>query len=254
MRFLDCNCCVGLPASAPPAARPVAPGASVEGLLAAMDRAGVERALVWHVAQHDQDPLTGNDLLAGAIAGRDRLVGCWALLPPQTGELGDVSDWFRRAADAGVRACRAFPQANRYLLRAEVLGEVLEAMSTGRWPLLLSLARGVAWEEIYDLLMDFPELAVVLCDHGSWGSDRYFRPLIERYPNVHVEISGYMLAGGVEDFVAKYGAGRLLFGSNFPDSNHGGMMLALVRAEISDADKQAIAAGNLARLLREVKL
>lgn len=249
MRFFDCNCYIGLPVNAT-----LAGGVSADGLLAAMDRAGVERALVWHVAQHDQDPITGNELLADAVAGHDRLVGCWTLLPPQTGELGRPEDWFARAAGARVRAFRASPEANRYLLRGEVLGELLEAMIAAHLPLLLSLARGVGWQQIYDLLREFPELAVVVCDHGSWGADRYLRPLIERYPNAYVEIGGYMLDGGIEALVGDYGSGRLLFGSGFPEAHHGGMMLALARAEISDADKQAVAAGNLERLLGKVKL
>ena len=254
MRFFDCNCCIGLPANPPSPTAGVSPGVSAGELLAAMDRAGIDRALPWHVGQHDQDPLTGNELLAEAIAAQERLVGGWSLLPPQTGELGDVGEWFQRAASAGVRACRAFPEANRYLLRAEVFEEVFEAMTAARWPLLLSLARGVTWDQVYDLLGEFPELTVILCDHGSWGADRYFRPLLQRRPNVYVEIGGYTLDGGIEDFVARYGPGRMLFGSNFPACYHGGMMLALAHAEISDADKQAIAAGNLERLLGEVKL
>jgi len=69
---------------------------------------------------------------------------------------------------------------------------------------------------------------------------------------VCVEISGYILDGGIEAFVGDYGAGRMLFGSGFPAAYHGGMMLALAHAEISEQDKQAIAAGNLDRLLGEV--
>jgi len=252
MRFFDCNTYIGLPTNVSVPGAPVAPGVSAEELLAAMDRAGIAKALVWHVAQRDADALTGNELLARAIRPHDRLVGCWTLLPPQTHELGDLHQWLARAGQARVRALRAFPEAGRYLLRGEVLGELLEAMTAARLPLLLT--REVSWEQTYELLGEFPELTVILCDVGSWGQDRYFRPLIERYPNVYVELSGHRLDGGIEDLVARYGSRRLLFGSNFPVSYHGAMMLALARAEISEEDKQAIAAGNLERLVGEVKL
>ena len=59
---------------------------------------------------------------------------------------------------------------------------------------------------------------------------------------------------GVEAFVDSYGPERLLYGSGFPEAYHGGMMLALRHAEISDDAKGEIAAGNLDRLLREVRL
>ncbi len=58
-----------------------------------------------------------------------------------------------------------------------------------------------------------------------------------------------MLDGGIEALVADYGPQRILFGSGFPESYMGGMMLALRHAQIPDAAKQAIAAGNLERLL-----
>ena len=46
-----------------------------------------------------------------------------------------------------------------------------------------------------------------------------------------------------------YGASRLLFASGFPDNAGGAAMLTLARAEIADADRQAIAWDNLCRLL-----
>ena len=119
MDFFDCNTFVGSPAG-----KTEAKSVSAEQLLAEMDRAGIQQALVWHAAQRDHDPLVGNELLAGAIKGRDRLVGCFSPLPPQTEEVGDVGEWLERAAGAGVLALRAFPKSHNYLLRWEVLGEL----------------------------------------------------------------------------------------------------------------------------------
>jgi predicted TIM-barrel fold metal-dependent hydrolase len=93
----------------------------------------------------------------------------------------------------------------------------------------------------------------VICDHGCWGQDRLFRPLLERYPNVHVDTAQYLLDGGIESLVADYGARRLLFGSGFPESYLGGMMLALRHARIPDEAKAAIAAGNLERMLLQAQ-
>ncbi len=246
LRFFDCNTFIGAPMN-PALYRPE----GAESLLAAMDRAGIERALVWHVAQHDHEPLAGNDLLARAIAPHPRLIGVWTILPPQCGELGDVSEWLASAAQARVRAFRAFPAAGRYLLRSAVLGDLLDAFVMYRLPLLLSLQRGVTWEMAYNLMAEYPDLTLILCDLDVWGPDRYFRPLIERYARVHLDISTYLSDGGLEAFVEEYGAERLLFGSGHPACYHGSAMLALAHAELDDDDKQAIAAGNLERLLEE---
>lgn len=216
-----------------------------------MDRAGIERAVVWHVAQLDAGPLTGNELLSGAIAGRSRLDGCWSLLPTSTGEMGDVSEWFDAASAAGVVAVRAWPEANRYLLRREVFGEVFEQLIARGMPLFWRPRDPnvpTSWSEIYDLLREYPALTVVLCNVGCWGPDRLFRPLLAAYPNVCLETSGYILDGGVESFVASYGAERLLFGSDFPASYMGSMMLAIKHSDLTQADKELIASGNAERL------
>jgi len=120
--------------------------------------------------------------------------------------------------------------------------------------MLLSMKHGVEWRDLYDLLADFPNLVCVVLNHGCWGEDRLFRPLLERYPHVYVDTAHYLLDGGIEGLVESYGPGRLLFGSGFPDCYFGGMMLALKHAEISDAAKSAIACGNLERILAEVQL
>ncbi len=249
--FFDCNVCFGLPMKRPAAPLGVPP-ATASLLLEEMDRAGVGRALVWHTAQRDTFAGTGNDLLSRAIAGCDRLAGCWAILPPQTGELGDAGAFFARAAAAGIKAFRAFPDLHRFLLRRETVGELLDRMAAARTPLVLRV-EDVGWECVYNLLVSTPALTVILSGMGCWNNDRYFRPLLERYGNVYVETSGHITDGGIEAFVQSYGGGRLLFGSDFPRSYFGSMMLAIAHAQIPDAEKQAIAGGNLFRLLSEAK-
>ncbi len=245
MTFLDANCYVGLPTNG--ALRPVR---TAPELLAAMDRAGIARALVWHVAQRDADPIEGNRLLAEAIAPhRDRLWGCWTLLPPQCAELPSLQLFFDGMRAAQVKALRVFPVAHRWLLRSETIGEWLDAFSALHVPLFLSPSAVGGWEPIYNLLAEFPDLHIVISDVGLWGPDRYVRPLFERYTGVCMELSQYILAGGIAELVRTYGAGRLLYGSGFPEWEHGGMMLALKHAEISDDDRAAIAADNLGRLL-----
>ena len=248
MKFYDCNAWIGTPTNSTLFAAPTA-----ESLLTAMDEAGIEKALVWHIAQHDFDPLTGNELLGQAIGAHRRLVGTWTMLPTQCGEIGRAEDWVDSMLTAGVRAVRMFPAQNRYLPRAEVIGDLLGVFSERRIPLLLSLRRGATWPMVYDLMQGFPELTVVLCDLDVWPADRYFRPLLDRYDRLHIETSTYLADGGIEAFVQSYGAARMLFGSGFPECYPGGAMLRVRHAEISDADRAAIAADNVERILSEVR-
>ena len=248
MEFYDCNAWIGTPTNITLFAAPTA-----ESLLAAMDEAGIEKALVWHIAQHDCDPLSGNELLGQAIGAHTRLVGTWTMLPTQCGEIGRAEDWVDGMLAAGVRAVRMFPARNRYLPRAEVIGDLLGVFSERRIPLLLSLRRDVNWPMIYDLMQGFPKLTVILCDVDGWPADRYFRPLLDRYDRLHIENSTYLADGGIEAFVERYGASRMLFGSGFPECYPGGAMLRVRHAEIGEAERTAIAAGNVERLLSEVR-
>jgi len=257
MRFLDCNCYFGLPAKA--SASP-ALCVTAESLVAALERAGIEQAIAWHIAQHDVSPARGNALLAEALRIHPKLLGCWTVLPEQTGEM-PVERLVKTMKADRVVALRAFPAAHRYLLNRETMGGLLEEMVARRIPLLFSVRRLPAWQsahgvwqKLYDLLADFPRLTLIVTDHGSWGSDRYFRPLLDRYKRMFVDTTLYFLDGGIEDLVARYGPGRVVFGSGLPERYPGGMMLAIRHAKIKDAAREAIAGGTMGRLLSEVKL
>lgn len=257
MEFFDANCYFGRPAKAGPSP---ATCPTIESLTAQLDRAGVGRALVWHIAQHDVSPQRGNQMLAEAIRGRDNLLGVWTVLPPQTGEM-PVDELLADMKAARIVALRAFPVAHRYLLNRTTMGPLLDEMVRRRIPLVYAIKRlpayyqpHQAWQDLHRLLAEFPELTLIITDHGSWGCDRYFRPLLDACERVHVDTSLYFLDGGIESLVGRYGPGRLLFGSGLPERYVGGMMMAIRHAEIPEGAKAAIAGGNLARLVQEVSL
>jgi predicted TIM-barrel fold metal-dependent hydrolase len=249
MRFFDCNCYFGLPSKLVPSPA-LCPTA--DDLVAQLERAGIERAIVWHIAQQDVSPQRGNEMLAEAIGGRPNLLGCWTLLPPQTGEM-PVSELLAGMKAARIVALRAFPGPHRFMLNRLTLGVLLDEMVERRIPLLCSMKR-MGWPELYGLLAEAPGLTAIITDHGSWGSDRYFRPLLDNYGRVYVDTTLYFLDGGVEDLVSRYGPGRMVFGSGLPERYPGGMMMAIRHGEIDEDAKAAIASGNLNRLVEEVKL
>jgi uncharacterized protein len=249
MKFFDCNAFIGRPAR-----REVyQPAATAEEILEEMDYCGVDQALVWHIAQADASPQLGNELVCQTIGLQPRLSGCWSILPNQAREFPPFEQYFAQMSAARIAALRAFPIDHHFLLNEVAMGSWLGPMVERRLPLLLSVERGADWNVVYSLLAEYPRLVLILCDHGCWGEDRRFRPLIERYPGVYIDTSNYLLDGGIESFVADYGAERMLYGSGFPISHFGGMMLAIRHARISEESKTAIAGGNLERILSEVQ-
>jgi len=259
MDFFDCNCYFGLPSTAP--ASP-ATCATLDDLEAELDRAGIGRAIVWHYAQVDVSAQRGNAMLAEAIGSHDRLLGCWTLLPPQTGEM-PVDPLLADMKAAGVVALRAFPVRHRWILNGLTLGPLLEEMVSRRIPLIYSMRLAapamdpyLLWQGLHQLMAEFPRLTLIVTDHGSWGCDRYFRPMLDAYERVYVDTSLFFLDGGIESLVERYpeAGGRLVFGSGLPERYPGGMMMYVRHAEIPDEAKALIAGGTLRRLIEEVRL
>jgi len=245
VNWFDCNCGFGVPGKPFGGVLPMA-----ADLLEEMEFCGVEEGLVYHVAMQGESAQVGNRLVLEETRGEPRLHATWAILPPQTGELGTVEELLAGMREHEVKAVRAYPEEHRYLLNAMTFGPLLEGLIAHHVPLLV----GPYWEAITTLLADFPELRVVVIGHGSWGDDRYFRPLVERYAGLYLDTSNYQLAEGLADFVRKYGPDRLLYASGAPDLQMGAALLALAGSDMAAEAKEAIAGGNLRRLLAEERL
>lgn len=249
MKLFDANICLGKPARGV-----TEPGISRDDVLQMMDHAGIDKGLVWHVSQHDCSAQAGNALLSEAIAGCDRLLGCWSILPPQTGEV--ICDgFFEKMAAERIVALRAMPEQHFYLLNRVVFGGFLDELTQRGIPLMVSLACGSSWGTVYTLLADYPKLTCIVCDTGVWSQSRFIYPLLESYPNVMVDTSMYSItASAIEFGVKRYGAHRFVFGSGYPARYPEAASLDLRHSDISEADRQMIAYGNMQRVIEEQQL
>lgn len=253
MFYYDCNASFGA-APIPGLCQATRPDELVEE----MDRCGVDEALVTCALQRFGSPLVGNPLVVEATRPHARLRPAWALLPSQTGEFPAPHSLIAHLRDSGVRALWAWPSMHNYLLDRVTFGPLLEEMVSRRLPLFLPQTERSGdlggWSLVSALLADFPHLTLVVTDQSVWGQDRYFRPLLERYPNLYLDTSHYELAHGLRAFYERYGAGRLLYGSAFPRRYMGGAVYQLARADLPPDAIEAIAGANLSRVLSEVIL
>jgi len=248
MEFFDCNACFGRH-SDPPLRQARTPKALVEEL----DFHGIGQALVRHASMQDECPTLGNAKLIAELAqlgATDRLLPIWAILPPQTGELGTVEEFLADMARHNVRALWAFPAQHAYILDGLTFGPLFEELIARNVPLFVP----DDWAMVHTLVKDFPSLTTVACLQGCWGKDRFSWPLLQNCPNFHMATSRYEVGGGIRAVCNRFGPQRLLFGTGFPRMAMGGPRLALQQANISDTDREAIASGNLVRLLEGVRL
>jgi predicted TIM-barrel fold metal-dependent hydrolase len=236
----------------------------VQGLLAEMDRLGIDQALVYHSLAWQSVPSIGNAQLMEAIRGHPRLFPCWGVLPTGGEEAGRPDCVCDQLARAGARAVRIWPRDHVYPIAHWMCSPLLEALAERRYLLLLDLDQIVlptglfdvdpaGWHHVDWLCRTYPDLAVVLTRVG-YRAFRVLVPMLRRYPNLYVDLSYFATHQGVE-FVAQHiGPDRILFGTGQPLEDPGGAVMRLCYADLDDHYAEQIGFGNLERLLARVQL
>jgi len=243
--FYDCNLSYG----------PDAPGSlfrgcpTVAGLKRELARAGISGGLVVGSAA---EPLLANRETAEDLRGEEQLRGVWRLLPSDTGELPPPDQLPSAMKENNIAALTLSPQTDRFLPDL-ALGYYLEMASERKIPVLLNTSRGLTIEQAADIMRGFPRLTAILDCASEWPSDRLFRPFLDAFGNLYLDMAHCLTAGWLEDMVKRYPARRVLFGSAFPASYLGAHMMTVKQAEIPEADKRLIAGENLKRLLGEAR-
>ena len=223
-----------------------APFEDAAGLLAEMDRHGVDAAVVYHVQGESVSALDGNDLLHEWVEGRPRLIPQWvAGSDPAThrqleglhveGRLSSV-----RLHDTA--SCRA-------PLTEWIYGDLLEWLQAEGIPLWVSLADN-DHAQLADTLGRYPELVSVLVG-AHYSHAALVRPLMRKLPRSVLELSRDETPGDVEALGREVGVRRLVYGSFYPRYAMGPILYYLHRCDLTASQLDLICAGNVRRLLGE---
>ncbi|HEX4813101.1 MAG TPA: amidohydrolase family protein [Nonomuraea sp.] len=214
-------------------------GGTVDELLAALDRVGIAEAVVGSMTAWLHDPHRGNAQLLDLVKDQPRLHPCWVMLPDSCGELGE--DFAEEAVAKGVRAVRAFPRDHGYHLDGTDAAAVLRAMATARLPLLVD-APQVTWPTVESIARAHPALRIVVGAAG-YRMLRQIAGVLERNSNVYLGTADLSSHCGLEWLVARFGAGRIVFGTGQPYRDPAEAVTRLLWSELGDADVAAIGRG-----------
>jgi predicted TIM-barrel fold metal-dependent hydrolase len=238
--LIDVNACLG------PWPHGDCEALDVPGLLSRLDALGIGCAVVHHTVAATYDAASGNLRLIDEIGEEPRLLPCFVLGPLETGEHGDPTTLGERLAAAGVRAVRVVPRDHAWSLVGREARLLCETVAAAGLPLLVDLAQ-TEWDDIDSLASSLPALQIVVCRVG-YRDLRRLLPLFARHPGLHCDLSYFAAHDGVEEIVARFGAGRLVFGTGMPACEPAGALARLAYADLGDDDLDAIAHGNAERL------
>ncbi len=239
--FFDCNCRIGR-SGTPVEGGPVTASEIVDRL----KPMGIRRALVYSAIASELHPAEGNPAVFEDVKGSP-LVPCWVGLPSSTGELGSPEEFIANMRENGVGAVRLYPALHSYSFSKWCMGPMLEALEASRVPVLIEIQQ-TSFDQIAAVLETFPRLRLIVI-RPSYRADRMLYPLMERFEHLCIETSNYAGSGAIEAVCRRFGSSRLIFGTGLPFFEPGAAVSPITYAEIDDSDKQAIAGGNLDKLL-----
>lgn len=199
-----------------------------------MDRLGIERACVTHTLSLYSDPRAGNEALLAL--GDPRLIPVPVVVPGDP-EPAEVAAW-------GVRMVRLCPERHRFDLMGPAALRLLAAIAL---PVAIDLDE-TSPAQLRHLAERLPDLRILVLNPG-YRRLRALAELMAEAPNVRAEIGTVNTQGGVEWLAARFGAGRLVFGTGAPVSDDCGPRFLLDHLDLPPEDVARIAAGSLEELL-----
>lgn len=249
IRLITCDPIMGLP-RVPPAngSRPDAADLRQE-----MARLRVAAALVRHRACLDNDPYWGNRTLMEEAAGSPEFLPVWALTPDGEGPGFDPADTVRAMLAAGVRAAWLAPSAHGYSPMPWCGGDLYAALSAARVPVLISYQE-VKGDPLYAIGAAFPELRLILTTVPRLGRNRMLYPLLRQHTAWLVCFDPvFSVHQGHRDLCDTFGSHRWVLGTGYPDAEGGSGISGLMYAGLRDDELEAVAHGNIERVLAEVR-
>jgi len=229
-------------------------------LLEYADRMGIARLCVFMGMRWSYDPSPeamrreNDDVLRALSHFPDRAFGFVYLNPKHAqASLDELNRCVRDGPMVGVKLwvaerCNA-PALDPILTRAAELKAVVLQHT---WLKITGNLPGESTPmDVAELAARHPRTAII-CSHTGGDWERGIRA-IRPHPHVYAEVAGsFPTAGFTEMAVRELGPDRVLYGSDAGGRSFGSQLSKVLGADISDAAKRLILAGNLKRLLRPI--
>jgi predicted TIM-barrel fold metal-dependent hydrolase len=225
---------------------------TLAGLLAAMDRAGIDRAVLQPVATKPDQVRSINDWTAGIVS--ERIIPFGAIHP----ELDDPAAEVARMRGLGILGIKMHPEYQEFWPHEERLWPIYDAVIEHGMVILfhagidieIPTLRGTP-ESFAQMLDDRPRLRAILAHMGGfrqWDEVRWHLAgrdvcLDTSYTLGHMEDTEFV------ELVKAHGADKIVFGTDGPWTDMRAEVDAVRSLPLPQAEQDAIFCGNATRLL-----
>ena len=224
---------------------------SVPALLDAMDKGGIDKALVHSVAMSKNQVTVINDFIHSEVtAHADRLLGFATLHP----DMENAWDEVTRALSLGLKGVKIHSDMQRISLLDPRMDAIYEACQ-GRCPMLLHMGdERYAYDNprmIPQILRRFPHLQLICAHMGGYSEWDQAREYLKD-ENVLFDCSSTSFALGAEgwrDIIRYFGVDRVMFGSDFPMWDPGKEAALLRSAGLNEDEMEKIFSKNAQKYL-----
>jgi hypothetical protein len=219
-----------------------------------MQRLNIAKAIVRNNDCLITEPYFCNDILMKNIALSDDMIPAWFLTPDGRNPDYSITDVIKDMLNRKVRLAWTDPLAGKYTLQSWCCEEMLDALQQHLIPLLISV-KGVNLSDLHNVMTDFPRLRVILIDLPRTGRNVMIEALLKAHMKLNLCFSpSFSVHGGYKDLCSRYGEHRWIWGMGYPVSEGGAAITGLVYSGLTKQQLDAVAYGNIERLLSEVKI
>jgi len=216
--------------------------ADPEEILAGLDRAGQDRALVFPMHEPAGYPPANDRVLAAVAASGGRLEALCRVDPNAPGAVAEA----RRCLDAGARGVKLHPRSDGFGLPHPVVEEVVALAHERRGVVLFHAGRGIPrlGPTVVDLAHRFPGARLVLA-HAGISDVGWIGAEAERLPNLFFDTAWWQV-GDLLTLFASVPPARLLYASDMPYGSprfHAVALLRCGRAVGLEPEQIAVVAG-----------
>ncbi len=184
------------------------------------------------------------------------------ILTPDAYYTYDFSKYVKEAYKRKVRLFRVFPKRQLFYVNDYYMKKIYKVLAGYRFPVMIDLKQlDITGNKYFDIdalqkvLEENTDLPFILeTSLKQCMFSRFYFPLLERYKNLYIEVSGMLLYDQIEGYVEKFGSERLIFGTNHPNIPMGINTNRIIFAQISESDKQNIAFDNLDKIMKEIEI